>query len=84
MTQESAAREATAAPRIRTYGFRVDRSGGVYAYLAQPRRGRCPQHSQMYVGSVRRERGGWRNEAVCDIHPTQTEAAQRLVTLICG
>lgn len=70
--------------RIRTYGFRIDRSGNVYAYAEQPHRGRVVDRHQLYVGTVTRVTGGWRNDASADIHPTQTAAAQRLVAIICG
>jgi hypothetical protein len=72
------------APRIRTFGFRVDRGGSVYVSTAPRTGGRTSPMSELYVGEVYRVVGGWRNDSSSDVHPNQTAAAERLIAITCG
>jgi len=80
----SRSRDRQSAPSVRTYGSRVARTGAVYAYTEQPVRGRCRASKELFVGEVRKIKGGWQNDACCTVYPTQSDAAVALVRIICG
>jgi hypothetical protein len=74
----------TTTHKPKTYGFRISRSGGVYAATAPARRGRQLPSEELYAGKVWREGRQWRNDQCCDRFDSQTDAAEMLMRIIFG
>lgn len=70
------------APRTRTYGFRINRSGEVYAHTTPGKHGQ-ERNGDLFVGYVQRTGRAWKNDQCCTQYRTQGEAGRKLVEIVC-
>jgi hypothetical protein len=76
--------ETATTSKPKTYGFRISRTGNVFAYLAPAYHGRVSKNDELLAGSIWREGREWRNDQCSDRFRTQEDAATMLMRIVFG